>query len=375
MPSPTGLSTSVGARLLRGCGVLLVGAGWMGLTVTTPADGAGVRPGDSVSAAPFVATMEPDAPARALPRLVDATAPLTGPEARALHAALASADAWLASHPPAHDRSADEQAQAELPPPTAQTERTRGIEAGTQTLELASALTTAALDAPAEQSRRLMQAAATLDDAARATLSALKAPIPTDSGVKGALASANKVGAGATHDPSDVLAPALAGARCTGDAAVPVSSPAAPSASSSGSTPAPTSAAQPTAVQGLATFPAADVALGEDRANLFHAVAASAGRLAYATDVVSDRTKSEALGKRGDELNVLARQLQAAQPAGCAPVITTTAGATQEIVKGGTTTLVAARLAMADQLRDAAASLTGEARLTLMTLWWAERSR
>lgn len=359
MPASPGLSTSVGARILRGCGVVLVAACWVGLTVTTPADGAGVRPGDSasgsVSAPAATDSWDPSAPARALPRLANTTASLTSASGKALHTSLLQSVGWLGPQAPAPDREADRATVDALAPVTAANDRVRTVAAAMDTLGLARQLTSAALAAPPEQARRLLAAASSMDDAARAALATHQQKAPASSGVQGALAQAS-LAAGTSKTPlTQRLAAGLEGARCTGDSSDQRST------------------TQP--VQGLALWPKQDKELSAARAQTFHDAAASLARLGYATEVVADRTKSPGLDTRGKELGVLMRQFQAAQPAGCAPVVTTTAGATPVLVKGGTKALVAARLALADQLRDAAASVTGDARLALAQQWWAEHSR
>lgn len=381
MPSPSGLSTSPGARILRGCGVVLVSACWLGLTLTTAADGAGVRPGDSASVITAPDSWDKSTPARALPRLELLTASLQGAEGMALHAALSDAVSWLGPQPPAQDREADREAVAALPALTTATEGERTVTAATDSLALAKDLTTAALAAPPEQARRLFAAAGRLDDSARAALAAQNRPAPAGSGVRAALAEATQQSGSGTSPLSARVSPALAGSLCTGEAAVPQSAQGPSEREQSGSAPTPDAAPTPSSgapvrpAQGLATWPVQDRELSANRTQTFHAAAASTARLAYATEVVSDRTKSPGLATRAAELGVVLRQMQSAQPAGCAPVLIATAGATDVFVKGGTKTLVSARLALADQLRDAAASVTGDARLALAQQWWAERSR
>ncbi|RKW70777.1 hypothetical protein [Galactobacter caseinivorans] len=379
MSATFGPSTSPGARILRGCGVALVAATWVGLTITTAADGAGVRPGDSASQIAAPDSWDASTPARALPRLAEQTLPLQGAEGKKLHASLAEAVRWLGPQAPAKDREADQAAVAALPALTAQTNRERTLAAATDSLRLAKDLTAAALVAPPEQARRLFTAAGTLDDAARAAFAALKQKAPSKSGVKAALAqaAAQSPAPSGTGQPTltQRVSPALAGTLCTGDAAVAQSAAPGATASGSGSSPAsaPTAAVKP--AQGLAVWPAQDRELSAQRAQAFHQAAASTARLTYATEVVADRTKSTGLSARAEQLGVVLRQMQSAQPAGCAPVLSATAGATNVYVKGGTKTLVSARLALADQLRDAAAAVPGDARLALAQQWWAERTR
>ena len=387
-------STSAGARILRGCGVLLVCGLWMGVTLTTEADGSGVRPGDSVSAAPTVVRLAPEDPARALPRLTAQAALLTGPAGKKLYATLQEAQAWLAASPPAVDAEEDAQALAAASPVTDVNSVPKTADAATQSLALAASLGRASLSAEPELARRMLTAASSIDAQARAALTAAKKTISADAGLSPALVSA--LSAANIKDPllglDAALKPALAGAMCTGDAAVTVTqdpeasaapsalptetdgatTTAGPIASSATGTSAETDDA-PQGIQatpGFPSWPVEDAALSNDRTDAFHEASATAGRLSYAASVVSARAGTADAATRAARLSSLTLSMQAAQPAGCAPVVTTTAGPWDAFTgTHATAGLKAGQAELSAQLLQAASGVTGEARLRLLGLW------
>ncbi|MDR2255076.1 MAG: hypothetical protein LBE25_03605 [Arthrobacter sp.] len=375
MTRSSGLSTSPGARIARGCGVLLVGALWIGVTSTTAADGASARPGDAASPVQAPASLAIDDPARALPRLVESTALLTGPAGQALHEGLAQAAAWLAPQTPAGDAQADALALQEAGPVTEQNNVARTVAAAKESFALAGSLATAAGQAPAGQAQRLLRAAALLDDEARDTLKAAGRDVPGSGGVARALGAPSGAAAEATALASlaDTLSPAFAGSLCTGENATTITE-ATPSASA-GPTPSGTTApSTPEPVSGFPLFGAESVALTSDAADLLHSAGAAAGRLAYASEVVAARAKTDSSSALADSRGELARALQSAQPAGCLPVVVTSAGPAEAFTgEGASATMMQARAALADRLLDAGVAVSGDARSALLRQWWQNR--
>jgi hypothetical protein len=383
MTRSSGLSTSPGARIARGCGVLLVGALWIGVTSTTAADGASARPGDAASPVQAPASLAIDDPARALPRLVESTALLTGPAGQALHEGLAQAAAWLAPQTPAGDAQADALALQEAGPVTEQNNVARTVAAAKESFALAGSLATAAGQAPAGQAQRLLRAAALLDDEARDTLKAAGRDVPGSGGVARALGAPSGAAAEATALASlaDTLSPAFAGSLCTGENATTITE-ATPSASAgptASGTAGPaesgtTAPSTPEPVSGFPLFGAESVALTSDAADLLHSAGAAAGRLAYASEVVAARARTDSSSALADRRGELARALQSAQPTGCLPVVVTSAGPAEAFTgEGASATMMQARAALADRLLDAGVAVSGDARSALLRQWWQNR--
>lgn len=381
MTRSPGLSTSFGARFARGCGVLLVGALWVGVTSTTAADGALARPGDSVSPVVAPASLAADDPARALPRLEHQSAGLTGPAGQALHAQLAAVRGFLAPETPVGDAEADALALEEAGPTTEQNNVARAAAAAKETFALAGTLASAALDAPAGQARRLLTGAALLDDAARATLTAAGREIPTSGGVASALKVASGAAGAAAQEKalgtlSATLTPAFAQGLCTGENATTITEPAA----SASPSPTPSGTASDAAVaanepvSGFPLFSADSATLIGAGADLLHEAGAAAGRLAYASEVVAARAKTASSVALAAQRGELTRALQSAQPAGCLPVVVTSAGPSAAFTGAeASETMLAARAALADKLLPAAVSVSGDARSALLTQWWLTR--
>jgi|GEM_PF-2066838 len=365
----------------RHCGsiavLVVLGVAWLGVTSTTSADAAG-RPGDAAIVS-NATSLPVTAPARAIPRLLATTEALPEQDAGELRTALASADALLGPTPPSRDAEADQATVAALGSPTGSAAASEAKRTALQARTLAGTLVKAALTAPAAQSGRLLAAAEQLDDASTATLTAQHATVPSDTGVAATLKAAGAPDglAAANQDdsfPQD-LAAAEKGATCSASGSANGTG----TGTGTGSTPVrieagPTEdAADP--LSGLARFPSASARVTAARADTLHTAGAQLGTLAYATRVVAQRAGSEALRSRADELDALVRTFQDAAPQGCAPLVTTTAGATDKLTSNGVDTLVTARLALADRYREAAAATDGHTRLVLTGLWWSEHSR
>jgi len=340
-----------------------MGALWLALTVTGSGDAA-ARPGDSAVPVAAPASMDAQAPARVLPRLVASSALLTGPAGQKLHAALTEAEASLAPNVPATDAESDAAAVADKAPVTDATAVERAAEEAGATLDLAASLASSALNAPPAQSLHLLTAAASLDDAARATLTAAHRDAPAKAGIGGV------VGPGAGDAAlTKAVKPALAALGCTGDAAVAAGPAATPPASASG---ARAGAGEP--VEGFPLWQAESAALSGDAANAVQSAGAAAGRLAYASEVVDARIKTDASQALATSRGELTRALQAALPPGCAPVVTTAAGAPATFTgPDASATMLAARSAVAERLLRAAAATGGDARAELLRQWWAQR--
>lgn len=320
---------------LRATAVAVLMLGWVGLTSTTGSDPSQARPGTRIAVAPLPDTLDRDSAPRRLNRLL-VTAPWQSDSPR-LYKALSTAGDRLGPEIPAEDDAEDQDAE----PPA------DGVAAAEAGIELARTLAASAVGAPSGQAERLLTTAADVDDAARRTLRAHGAEEPEDSGVEAALSKA-------PDDLGKALKPVLADATCASGG---VTDPAAD------------------VVDGFASDRAADAESTSQSVRRLHRAGADGGRLAYATRVVGQRNGSEALTERATDLDRITSTFQAVLPQDCAPLATTTAGATATLRDGGAS-LEKAQAAWVDRLRDAAAAVpSGNPRKALMALWWEQRSR
>ncbi|MGO3153188.1 MAG: hypothetical protein ACTIJJ_11310 [Galactobacter sp.] len=320
--------------------VALLGV-WVGLTSTTRADPADARPGTALSVT-ATESLDEDSSARQLYRLLAATEATEN--AKDLRAALTQARDLLGLEIPEADAEADSVHDAHDIP----------TEFATSALDVSEALAKSGLKAPQDQAARLFVSAALIDDAARDTLEASGKHAPKGSGVDAVLgyderpALTSVVGDLATALPSG-----LKGTSCD-------------------TTPDDTGRLAP-ARSGFADAPVTGARAAESRGLAFHAVGVEAGKLAYATRVVGQRQNSTVFLERADDLDGFVDGLQDLMPSGCAPVATTSVGAT-EALTDPTTTLSESQAALADRTRIAAAAMpVGESRLGLAKLWWRLR--
>jgi hypothetical protein len=327
---------------LRAVAALALLGVWVGLTSTTRADPADARPGTSLSVAPLPESLPEESAARQLYRLLAATEQTSN--AKDLRSALTDAEDLLGLEIPEADAEQDSAHDAHDVP----------TEFAQESLTLSEALAEAGLKAPQDQAARLFVSAAAVDDAARQTLADHGEQAPAQAGVDAVLGFESRPAlTSLVKDLGPDVASGLAGTSCD-----------------AGHDDAPR---LPKAVQGFANDSVASAKAAASRGSAFHTAAAEAGRLAYATRVVGQRQGSETFVDRADDLDGFVEGLQDLLPSGCAPLATTSVGAT-EALTDPSTTLSESQTALADRMRTAAAAMpAGTSREALAQLWWRLR--
>lgn len=338
---PSSSRPGLGMALRVTAAVALLGV-WVGLTSTTRADPADARPGMALSVDAAPESLAEGSAARQLYRLLAATE--STQSANDLRATLSESRDLLGLEIPEADAEVDTAHDADDNP----------VKFATSGLAVSEALVKAGLKAPQDQASRLLVSAALIDDASRATLEANNQQAPKDSGVDAVLGYDERP---ALTDLVGELTPALP-SGLKGTSCDPM---------------ADDTERLAKARAGFANDPLAGARAAESRGRAFHAVGAEAGRLAYATRVVGQRQSSTVFLERADDLDGFVEGLQELMPAGCAPVVTSSVGATDALTDP-TSTLPESQTALADKTRIAAAAMpVGETRTALAKLWWRLR--